>query len=320
MIIGGHSHSLLLKDGTRGLNEEDVEEGVEQVIVSGPYPTEVTNLDGKTTHIVQAYRYGQYAGLVRLEYDQDENLTSLNGDPILLNRDIPLHRETALLIDGWRESFKWALEKSYGTLKKDLPFSLCRYEECALGNLVSDAIQWFFKADIALTNSGGLRAGLSAGNVTLGDAMGVLPFPNNLVMFPISGQELQQMLENIVAARRPDGKKVISIGHWSGLKYLYDSARPEFQRIVSASVFDGALKRYEAIQKDRLYNLVTTDFVANGGDNLLVKSRESYQYSFGPVIVDAFLGYIEHKQIVDPGIEGRIEVIKHQKKDKRKRV
>ena len=49
LIVGGHSHSLLIKDEA---NPERV----------GTFPTPAKNLQNQTTWIVQAHRYGKYVG------------------------------------------------------------------------------------------------------------------------------------------------------------------------------------------------------------------------------------------------------------------
>jgi 2',3'-cyclic-nucleotide 2'-phosphodiesterase (5'-nucleotidase family) len=47
LIVGGHSHSLLLKNSSVWGWE-------------GLYPTQVQNLNGKNVTIVQAHRFGDY--------------------------------------------------------------------------------------------------------------------------------------------------------------------------------------------------------------------------------------------------------------------
>lgn len=77
LIVGGHSHSLLLKNQSI--------KGVE-----GPYPTQTkSGLDGKPVYIVQAHRYGDYLGHLDLEWDDKDDLVNIQGDPILLDQSIP---------------------------------------------------------------------------------------------------------------------------------------------------------------------------------------------------------------------------------------
>jgi 2',3'-cyclic-nucleotide 2'-phosphodiesterase (5'-nucleotidase family) len=68
-------------------------------------------------------------------------------------------------------------------------------------NLVTDS--WLYNypnADIAITNSGGIRQAIEAGEITKGDIVGVLPFDNNILELRLTGQEVIDCLQNHVVA------------------------------------------------------------------------------------------------------------------------
>lgn len=68
-----------------------------------------------------------------------------------------------------------------------------------MSNLVADAMIDRVAdqgAQIAIKNSGGLRASIDVGDVTMGKILTVLPFQNTLATFRISGQGLIDTLEN----------------------------------------------------------------------------------------------------------------------------
>lgn len=66
----------------------------------------------------------------------------------------------------------------------------------ALDQLVVESWLWAdASADVAITNAGGIRAPLPAGEVTLGDTVAVLPFDNTIVALELSGAELLSVLE-----------------------------------------------------------------------------------------------------------------------------
>ncbi len=71
-----------------------------------------------------------------------------------------------------------------------------------MGNLVADAMLDRVKdqgIQIAIANSGGLRASIDAGPVTMGEVLTVLPFQNTLSTFQVSGQTMLDALENGVS-------------------------------------------------------------------------------------------------------------------------
>ena len=50
-------------------------------------------------------------------------------------------------------------------------------------------------ADVALTNGGGIRASIKAGDVTRGDIITVLPFNNVVIVVEVTGQDIIDALE-----------------------------------------------------------------------------------------------------------------------------
>lgn len=67
--------------------------------------------------------------------------------------------------------------------------------ETNLGDLVADAYRVSTGADVALVNGGGIRANLSAGDITMGDIQSCHPFGNALCMVEANGQQILDALE-----------------------------------------------------------------------------------------------------------------------------
>ena len=73
-----------------------------------------------------------------------------------------------------------------------------------MGNLVADAMLARVKdqgVDVALANSGGLRASIDAGEVTMGEVLTVLPFQNTLSTFQITGADAASTRSRTARAR-----------------------------------------------------------------------------------------------------------------------
>ena len=74
-----------------------------------------------------------------------------------------------------------------------------RTEETNMGDLITDAMMWAVKTRmpsinmenaVALTNGGGIRAAIKAGDITKKDVFTVLPFGNTLTVVNVTGTEL----------------------------------------------------------------------------------------------------------------------------------
>ena len=78
VVVGGHSNTFLYT-GDKPSSEK----------IIGPYPTEIKQTIGKIVPVVQAYAFTKYLGHLVLTFDDDGNLVTFNGDPILLTQDLP---------------------------------------------------------------------------------------------------------------------------------------------------------------------------------------------------------------------------------------
>ncbi|WNG19340.1 bifunctional metallophosphatase/5'-nucleotidase [Cystobacter fuscus] len=128
-------------------------------------------------------------------------------------------------------------------------------EESALGDVITDGMREMEKADVALVNSGGLRANVKAGPMTYGDLYAVLPFDNTVAIVTLSADELRRLLTAAYGAST-------SMFQVSGLKVtLARCAGP--QRFRDATLPDG-----RPLDARRMYRVVLPDFLARGAGGL----------------------------------------------------
>ncbi|MHB8876943.1 MAG: bifunctional metallophosphatase/5'-nucleotidase [Myxococcaceae bacterium] len=127
--------------------------------------------------------------------------------------------------------------------------------ESALGSFLADSLRDMEGADIALLNSGGLRADIAPGELTYGAAFEVIPFDNTVATISLNGEELKRLLRAAYGARK-------GVFQQSGLKVKL-SPCPGADRLKEFTLADG-----KAIDPQRLYRVVVPDFLARGGDGL----------------------------------------------------
>ncbi|MBI4043154.1 MAG: bifunctional metallophosphatase/5'-nucleotidase [Deltaproteobacteria bacterium] len=126
--------------------------------------------------------------------------------------------------------------------------------ESPLGNLVADSmLEAIEGAEIAMTNSGGIRNDVQPGVITFGDLYEVLPFDNKLILLNMTGDQVRGAL----AYGTSGGHGHIQI---SGLRVYYvQDGRGK--RIITVKKENG-----EVVKKNQLYKVVTSDFLYHGGD------------------------------------------------------
>ncbi len=177
-----------------------------------------------------------------------------------------------------------------------------RAGETNLGDLITDAMLDATKADVALTNGGGIRASIEAGEVTKGDVITVLPFGNLIVTKKVSGADLKAALEN-GASDYPNPKGAFA--QVAGMTYKIDPSRPKGSRVHSVTI------RNEPIDPKRMYMVATNDFIAAGGDEYTM--FKSYPTAGEYMALDeALIQYMQKLVRVSPKTEGqgRIEEAK----------
>ena len=166
--------------------------------------------------------------------------------------------------------------------------------ETRMGNLVCDAMREEVTADFAFTNLGGIRDEIPAGTVTPRQVFRVLPFGNSLMVFEMDGRLLKEVIEYRVSA-----------GHhgvyMAGGKIIYNKTRPDYDRITYFEVGG------EPWDPDRIYRVVTSDFLATGNAGLymLPLVPEEKKMRTSTTCMDAAVHYIERHSPIGNTMDGR---------------
>ncbi|MBU1173893.1 MAG: 5'-nucleotidase C-terminal domain-containing protein [Alphaproteobacteria bacterium] len=240
VIVGGHSNTLL---------SNTVEGAVDT------YPKMVGD-----TAIVSAYAYGKYLGELSVVFDDAGKLKSAEGEPILLDASIEPDEDYLARLEELKAPIEEAMAKVVGTTTKEIDGSResCRAVECEMGNLVTDAmLAGAPEADIAITNGGGLRASIDAGEITMGEVFTVLPFQNTLATFDAKGADIVAALENGVSQVEEGAGRFPQV---AGMSFTWDPKAEPGSRIGAVMVGDSP------IDPEATYHVVTNNFVRTGGD------------------------------------------------------
>jgi 5'-nucleotidase len=277
VIVGGHTHTFL---GT-GKGE------------AGPYPTLVKNPDGVDVPIVQAGQYGKVLGELKVTWDDSGKVISAAGAPILLDASVTPDQGFLDRVAELGKPLEALKAEVIGNATEAIQGdrNVCRVMECSMGNLVADA-QLDRVADqgitISIANSGGLRASIDAGEITMGEVLTVLPFSNTLATFQLTGADLVASLENGASQIEEIAGRFPQV---AGLKYTFDKSKPAGSRISDVLVKDG--DNWVAIDPAKTYGIVTNNYVRGGGDGYELFGKNAINaYDFGPPLEKVVADYI----------------------------
>jgi 5'-nucleotidase len=198
-----------------------------------------------------------------------------------------------------------------------------RSGETPMGNYIADLMRAKYKTDFAIQNGGGIRdtfpaktyipantalvrTGTGPLDVTLGDALTVYPFGNQIATTVVTGENLWKALENGVGGSFPGDGRFAQV---SGLKYSFDASKPLGSRIVEVTKLDGT-----AIAKDsKEYTLTTLDFLIYGGDgyvNVFSPAQAKVKGALLDVFVDALKADMVAGKVTQvPAADGRIKKV-----------
>ena len=195
--------------------------------------------------------------------------------------DVPDDPEVAAYIESVNE----AIEARFGEVVATIPTDLdgerdhVRTRKTNLSAIVCDAITAETGADFTIVNGGGIRASLSAGDVTLGEVNAVLPFTNIVTVCEITGDEVYQALEHGYSML-PETNGAFS---QTDLQVVYSESKPAGERI------DEVLLDGEPIDRNAVYTVATNDFMAVGGDGYTMFGRVLQE---GRVLNEVFADYL----------------------------
>jgi 5'-nucleotidase/UDP-sugar diphosphatase len=296
VYVGGHSHTFL-------------ETGNDKA--AGPYPTVVKSPSGAPALVVQAGSYGTHLGLLDVTFDAAGVVKAWEGRPVALSNDVALDPAVADKVSQLNVPLAQLRRQPVGEAKVELvgTSDACRFGECNLGNLIADSMLWATKGQgtqIAIQNGGGIRSGIPAGQVTMGNVIEVLPFSNTIATFDVTGADLLASLESGVS--RAHDRTTSGTGRFpqvAGLRYAFDPAKPEGTRISSLEIRD-AKGGYRPVDPLATYKAVTNNFVRAGGDGYSVFAKAKNAYDYGPNLETVLAEYIRTTGPVAPAVEGRI--------------
>ena len=185
-----------------------------------------------------------------------------------------------------------------------------RDSETNLGDLITDAMLWKIRTQatisvpaenvVAITNGGGIRATVKAGDVTKKDINTVLPFGNTLAVVYVTGAELLEALE---ASTYCTPESIGGFPQVAGMQFkvatyeTYDKNDesypnstyygPKTINRVSIGSING-----KDFDPEATYAVITNNFVAGGGDTYYAFAAATNQFDTGLPLDEVVMEYI----------------------------
>jgi 5'-nucleotidase len=232
-IVAGHVH-------------EGIAHWVNGIAITASYSNTVAfsrvdfTVDSADGRIVDVQIFPPQSNLPRDSYE---------GQPV-----VPM--ASVLAIAGHARQLADRLQAAPVGVFMETPMTLRAGPESELGNLLTDALREFTRADIALHNvRGGIRAELPAGELTYGSLYRMYPFDNRIAVITLTGAEIRK----IIADQAPNAGRRAG---FSGMRVFIECAAAGMA--VRMQRLDGS-----TIHDSESLDVAVNDFLLLGGDGLL---------------------------------------------------
>ncbi|MBQ4576522.1 MAG: 5'-nucleotidase C-terminal domain-containing protein [Firmicutes bacterium] len=199
---------------------------------------------------------------------------------------------------------------------------LVRSTETNLGNLVTDAYRTLLGTDVGLTNGGGVRANIKAGDITNGDIISVHPFGNSMCSAEVTGQQLLDALEAGAMNYPEENGSFLQV---SGLSYEIHSYIPSGVKMDENGIFLGVDGDYrvknvlvggEPLDVTKTYSVGSHDYMLQSGAYSMFDDTKILRDEVMPdneilirYITETLGGNVTEEAYGNPYGEGRISIV-----------
>lgn len=225
-------------------------------------------------------------------------VTSLQAQryPIVAADYSQVDTDTKDLVANYKVKLDYEMNQVIGVSTQDMTYGR---PESLLTNLTSDVMQAYGEkytngiCDLACMNVHGHRANLSKGNITIGNIFEIYSFENTLVLIKLKGSDLLDAFESYA--------KMGGAGISSTVKL-----------VVKDGKLESATVKGLPVNKDKIYTIITLDYLADGNDGL-----ESFKNSVeviepGLTLRDAMMQYVKDQTAkgkeISSVLDGRITI------------
>jgi len=222
---------------------------------------------------------------------------SVHYQSILL--DSTYAQPTDLTMDTYIETLRSKMGEKLNVVIGTATTDLHRFKpQSPLSNFLADNLLLFGNSylktnkiegsiDLSLLNFGGIRGSILAGNITVETLYQIAPFENSVVIIELKGIELKKMFKKFTEKDQ---------AALSNAQTIYQNGR-----MLSYSV------NGEPIKDEKIYKMVTIDFLQYGGDGYLENIIFENVIYTGVPIRDVYIQQIESLTKQGKKVEAQID-------------
>jgi 5'-nucleotidase len=300
LILGGHLH-----------------------IVLNP-PKLVRDADGNQAVLAHSGAFAKYVGRLDLVVNIGANnadpatrsrITAFSYDNIPVTSDVPDDARVAELLRPYEMELhrRFDLDGVFAYVATQLEAKIVRADtsggDSQLGNMVTRSMQVRpgVEAELALTNSLGIRADFEYGPLTVEQMFNVFPFENSITVMYLSGVEVQEMLD--FNARKSASRGCRTQAQVSGIWHdmVCSSPDPACAFGCARNIHlgencrggnpDGPIDPALCVPlvPEALYRVAVNDYISRGGSGFEVLERNTSKIDTGISLRDSLTDFLRQR-------------------------
>ncbi len=246
-----------------GLYEEQVElaqtvPGIDLIFGTHSHrKEELTKIPNSDTYIISPFQYLTYVSNVQLTFD-DGILAGVNGSLVQMSNDLPEDPDIAQQVNQMQADLEadpqYAdLYETVGEAAVELSTAGQFVGEGLLGNFVMDIFRDQAQANMALSTSSSFRQPLPPGPITEEALRSAMPYTNKVVVFEMTGDQVQELLNYSVSRAESDFFSQVS-----GVRFNIDNGQATNIQLLTDPAKPAS--GYVALDPAATYKVATTDF------------------------------------------------------------
>lgn len=234
-----------------------------------------------------------------LSCKQQYQVTGMSGTIVEMNSsfDSNPNQEMVSLVQSYKSKLDQEMNEVIG---KSAQFMDYKRPESLLTNLTSDVMKAYGDehlpdgADIGVMNVHGHRATMPKGEITVGNLFEIYSFDNAITFLELKGSDLTKMFDAYA--------RIGGAGISSNVKLVIEGKK------VKSVTIDG-----KPIDKNRIYHIVTLDYLAEGNDNMSAFRDAVNVVHTGITLRDVMIDWVREQtrrgEEVKSVLDGRITVV-----------
>lgn len=225
-------------------------------------------------------------------------VTGISGTIVLMDAsfDTPPNEGMQSLVHSYKTELDNEMNVVIGNSARFMDY---KRPESLLTNLTADVMKTYGDehlpggADLGVMNVHGHRATLPAGEVTVGNLYEIYSFDNTIVFLELKGSDLNKIFDAYA--------RIGGAGISSNIRLVVEE-----KKVKSATV-DG-----KPVDEDRVYRVVTLDYLAEGNDNMAAFRDALSHTDTGITLRDAMIDWVKEQtrqgKEIESALDGRIIV------------